>query len=204
MLIVGITGSIGSGKTALASLLRQKTAAVLDADLIAHEVLGNRSAVAQKIVDEFGSSILRSDGEIDRKKLAEMVFSDPEKLDALDRIVHPHVIERINRRLAEIEKEGSYPIAIVDAPLIIEAGMREMHDLIVVVVANDELRLARAASLGLTPEDVRMRDRNQMPQAEKIKYADYIIENNGSLQELEQKAADLWQFLQKKLQEKRV
>jgi dephospho-CoA kinase len=202
MLVVGITGNIGSGKTTLSALLKEKSVEVLDADLIAHEVQGNRSDVSQKIVDEFGTFVLQPNGEIDRKRLAEIVFNDPQRLDALDRIVHPHVIIRIDRRLREIEKEGAHPIVIVDAPLIIEAGMREMHDLIVVVVANDDLRLVRAASLGLTPEDVRMRDRNQMPQEEKTEYADYIIENNGSLEELEQKAADLWRFLQKKLQEK--
>ncbi len=122
----------------------------------------------------------------------------------LNRIVHPVVIKRINKKLEETEKERPESIVVIDAPLIIEAGMVGMLDLLVVVVAREDVRLSRAASMGLTPEDVRVRDGSQIPQKEKIELAGYIIENEGSLAELRKKAEDLWETLQKKLGKKRV
>lgn len=204
MLVVGITGSIGAGKTTLASMLKEKGAEVLDADLIAHEAMEPQSPAWQEVVDEFGESVLGKNKEIDRKKLAEIVFANSEKLKALNRIVHPRVIERVNSKLKELRKEKPNTIAVIDAPLLIEAGMKEMLDLLMVVVTKEELRLARAAGLGLTAVEMRNRNEKQMPQGEKARYADYIIENEGGLEELKQKAEDLWQILQKKLAEKRV
>lgn len=204
MLVVGITGSIGSGKTVLASMLQEKGAEVLDADLIAHEVVSRESPGRQAVIDKFGESVFQENGEIDRKKLARIVFDNPEKLKMLNQIVHPLVIARVNSRLEEISKEKPRSVALIDAPLIVEAGMRKMFDLLVVVVAREELRLARATALGLTTDEIRARDRAQMPQEEKIRYADYIIENEGSLEELRRKADDLWELLQKRLGEKRV
>jgi len=204
MLVVGITGSIGAGKTTLALVLEEKGVEVLDADLIAHEVTEPQSPVWREVVDEFGESVLGKNKEIDRKKLAEIVFANSEKLEALNRIVHPRVIERVNSKLKELRKEKPNTIAVIDAPLLIEAGMKEMLDLLVVVVTKEELRLARTAGLGLTAVEMRNRNEKQMPQEEKARYADYVIENEGSLEELKQKAENLWQVLQKKLEEKRV
>lgn len=204
MLVVGITGSIGAGKTTLASMLKEKGAEVLDADLIAHEVMEPQSPVWQEVVDKFGESVLGKNKEIDRKKLAEIVFANSEELEALNRIVHPRVIERVNSKLEELRKEEPNTIAVIDAPLLIEAGMKEMLDLLVVVMTREELRLARAAGLGLTAVEMRNRNEKQVPQEEKARYADCIIENEGSLEELRRKAEDLWQVLQKKLEEKRV
>lgn len=203
MLVVGITGSIGAGKTTLALVLEEKGVEVLDADLIAHEVTEPQSPVWREVVDEFGESVLGKNKEIDRKKLAEIVFANSEKLEALNRIVHPRVIERVNSKLKELRKEKPNTIAVIDAPLLIEAGMKEMLDLLVVVVTKEELRLARTAGLGLTAVEMRNRNEKQMPQEEKARYADYVIENEGSLEELKQKAENLWQVLQKKLEEKR-
>lgn len=203
MLVVGITGSIGAGKTTLASMLKEKGAEVLDADLIAHEAMELQSPAWQEVVDEFGESVLGKNKEIDRKKLAEIVFANSEKLEALNRIVHPRVIERVNSKLKELRKEKPNTIAVIDAPLLIEAGMKEMLDLLVVVVTKEELRLARAAGLGLTAVEMRNRNEKQMPQEEKARYADYIIENEGGLEELRRKADDLWEVLRKKLGEKR-
>lgn len=204
MLIVGVTGSIGAGKTTFASMLKEKGAEVLDADLIAHEAMEPQSSVWREVVDEFGESVLGKNKEIDRKKLAEIVFANSEKLKALNRIVHPRVIERVNSKLKELRKEKPNTIAVIDAPLLIEAGMKEMLDLLVVVMTKEELRLARAAGLGLTVVEMRNRNEKQMPQAEKVRHADYIIENEGGLEELRRKAEDLWQVLRKKLEEKRV
>lgn len=183
-MIVGLTGGIASGKSLVAGELERLGARIVDADLIAREVVAPGMPAWRDIVAGFGESILLEDGSIDRKKLGATVFSDPAKLKRLNDITHPRIREKIRERVAEMEREDSNPLIVVDAALLIEGGLYKEMSKVIVVYADEEKqthRLRKRDGVGLG--EAKKRIDAQMPLKEKREYADYVIDNNGTVNE---------------------
>ncbi len=193
--VIGLTGGFCCGKTTVARMLKTLGAVVVDADRIAHYVM-RRKAVKAEILDAFGTGILEH-GEVSRARLAEIVFDGTkEKLGMLNSIVHPPVIAQIKKILRrESRREESVHLLVVDAPLLIEAGVSSLFFKLVVVRAGEEVQMRRAAANGLSEAEVRSIITAQMPLEEKVKLADYVIENGGCLAETFAQVRNLWRRL---------
>lgn len=186
MLKVGLTGGIGCGKSHILREFHKLGVYTIDADEIAHEVILPDQPAYGEILETFGSEILAPDQTIDRKKLGEKIFSDGKAREKLNRIVHPLVLQEEARRTAGFEdlKDPKSPIIMVDAALMIETGSYRKYDFVVVVYCHPQVQLQRVmARDGLSEEEALQRIQSQMPLLEKIKYADYLIENSGRLSE---------------------
>jgi dephospho-CoA kinase len=195
MFVVGLTGGIGSGKSTFAALLAERGARVIDADRLGREALKPGEAAWHSVVDTFGSEIL-SEGsmEIDRAKLAEIVFNRPHKLAALNQIVHPVILEGIAEQLEALRDTGE--IVVLDAALIVEMGLEDHCDALVVVVASDEERAGRLQrDRGMSPADIRARMGSQAAAEDRIAKADIVVTNDGSLAELAAEADRVWKDL---------
>jgi dephospho-CoA kinase len=181
MLKAGLTGSIAVGKSHVLAMFSELGAHVLDADQTARDVVKPGSKGLQQIVEHFGTSILTSAGELDRPKMASIVFADDEKRELLNAIVHPLVFEEQDRWLRETEKTDPRGIAIVDAALMIESGGYKRFDELIVVWCEPEIQLKRLMLRDeLALEDAQKRIASQMPQKEKKKYADHLIDTSSS------------------------
>ncbi len=177
-MILGLTGSLGSGKSLVSSILRDLGARVICADEIAREVVAKGSPALQEIAREFGPAVLLPDGSLDRRALAARVFADPNDRRKLEQIVHPRVRVRERELLAQ---HAGDPLVILDIPLLFETGAEELCDAVAVVVVNEEARASRLmADRGMTPGEIASRLAAQMPQAEKARRADFIIDNSGT------------------------
>ncbi|HTA92263.1 MAG TPA: dephospho-CoA kinase [Polyangiaceae bacterium] len=186
--VFGLTGGIGSGKSTVAQRLRARGLPVVNADELARDVVTLESEGLARIVDYFGSGVLNALGELDRGRLAAIVFSDPEARHALDSIVHPLVRKLAGERFAALAERGE-PLACYEVPLLYEVGLERTFSPVVVVNAPEALRRPRLAVRdGLDPSALAARIAAQMPLAEKVKRADYVIENDGSLAVLEQRS----------------
>ena len=206
MLKVGLTGGIASGKSAVGEMFVALGAHLIQADRIAHELMHPGQPVYAEIVRHFGPGILNLDGTINRPKLADAAFdSRPEKksseVNELNRIVHPAVIRRQEEWMGQIGRLHPRAIAIVEAALIIEAGAAGRFDRLIVVTCRDEQRVKRFAarhhlSLEAARQEVTRRMAAQLPDAEKIKAADYVIDNAGSLDGTREQVHEVWQRLE--------
>lgn len=184
MIVIGLTGNIGSGKSTVARRLAGLGAKTIDADQVARKVVLPGSACLEEIVREFGRSILNDQGELDRKKMGDVVFADPEARTRLNNIIHPWITEEIRGEITRFKKRpellGSAGVLVVDAPLLIETGLQHNVDEVWVVKVDLKEQLQRLARRdGLAPEDVMNRLDAQLPQEEKLKYARRIIDNSG-------------------------
>lgn len=178
MLVVGLTGSFGTGKSFVAGIFKSLGAVVIDADRLAHEAIKKGSPAYRRIVKTFGATILDTGGEIDRRKLGRIVFTDPDELKLLNSIVHPEVIKNIKDK---IRKYTDKKVVVIDAPLLIEARIAGMADHLVVVTCPRSEQVARCIKkFGLKKEDVLKRIRSQAPLARKIRMADHVAHNGGS------------------------
>lgn len=192
--VIGVTGGFGTGKSTVARMLGRYGAEVLDADRIARDAVSPGGGIYKKIVSLFGSSILDKDKRIDRKKLGRVVFDDREKLMRLNALVHPHVI----RRIKDAVRRGKKRFCVIDAPLLIEAGLHKQSDVIVVVTASPRTQIARAAkNLGITKKDAVKRIGRQLPLKKKMRLADFIIDNDGSLRSTGRRVERLWRKITK-------
>ena len=181
MLNVGLTGGIATGKSTVARILVEKGARLIDFDELSHVVEETGGPVCQEIVRHFGEGILHDDRTINRRKLGDIVFVDREKLDLLNRLVHPAVFKEWNRRIEEIRQVQPDAIVLSDIPLLIEAGMKPMVDLVLLVYLPPEEQIARmVARNGYSREDAEKRIASQMPIGEKLPYADIVVHNDGS------------------------
>jgi len=195
MVVIGVTGNIGSGKSTVCRILARLGARVIDADRLAHEAYKPHSQTWQALVDLFGQDIVRPDGKIDRRKLGQMVFSDPNALAQLNRLVHPEAYRLAQERIADYRSEGAKAVAL-EATLLIEAGWRDLVDRLWVVVAPQAVVVQRVKEQqGLGEPQVLGRLKSQMPAEEKTEYADAVIYNDGSLERLESRVAELWRNL---------
>ena len=196
-LVVGVTGGLSSGKSALCRMLGERGAVLIDADAVSREVTGAASPVLSDLVDRFGADILRPSGELDRKALGKLAFSSPEAVRDLNKLTHPAILGAIRDKLEGMAESGYDGIVLVEAALIVEeAASRELFDAIVAVVCADSTRLSRLSRLpkGKAAELLE-RTRSQLPDGQKAGGADYVVHNDGDLKELEFKADELWRKL---------
>jgi dephospho-CoA kinase len=197
MFIIGLTGGIATGKSTVVEMFRRKGAEIIDADRLAREVVEPDQPAWQEIVNWFGNAILLPNRQLDRVKLAELVFNDQQKMKILNSIIHPRVGSRILELTRKIEAENPDAVVIYDIPLLIEAGMQEMVDLIILVYAPRELQLERLRQRdSLSPEEAEQRLSAQLPIEEKKKYAHQVIDNSGSLVKTEQQVDRFWSDLE--------
>ena len=201
MVKVGLTGSIGTGKSTVAEIFKQLGAYVIDADKIVHSLL-KREDVKKKIKDIFGD-VFDENGEVDKKKLASIVFSNPEKKRLLENILHPLVFQEIQNWLKEIEKKDPEGVAVAEVPLMIETGSYKNYDKVIVVYAPENLQLKRLLKKGMSEEEAIRRIKSQMPIDEKVKYADIVIYNTGSIEELKKSVEDIYIRLKEEARRKK-
>lgn len=185
MRIIGITGGIGSGKSTVTQFLREKGYHIVDADLIAREIVAPGTAVLEELVAHFGSDILLSDGSLNRKKLAELAFATPAETKELDRITHSAIIKSVQAQIEQSEKELNPQILFVDAALLIETGLYKKVDEVWLIVAHEALRIKRVAKRDATDANrIKQRIRMQMTDEQKTRHAYRVIDNSGTKQEL--------------------
>jgi dephospho-CoA kinase len=197
--IIGLTGGIATGKSTVVEMLRRKGALIIDADQLAREVVEPNQPAWQEVLSWLGDSVLLPDLNLDRVKIAELVFGDQQKLKTLNAIIHPRVGTRILELTREIEQANPDAVIIYDIPLLIEAGMQEMVDLILLVYAPPALQLKRLIERdNLTAEEAELRLVAQLPIDEKKRFAHQIIDNSGSLAETEKQVDRFWSDLESK------
>jgi dephospho-CoA kinase len=212
LLKVGLTGGIASGKSIVGEMFVALGANLIQADTIAHELMQPGEAVYQEVVRHFGEGVLNPDGTVNRARLAEAAFGAPggnqsSRIQELNRIVHPEVIRRQEAWMAEAGRKDSRSIAIVEAALILEAGSAKRFDRLVVVTCLPEQRIRRwAARVGVDEatarREVARRMAAQLPDDEKIKAADYVIDNSGSLDETQVRANEVYGKLKRETEQK--
>ncbi len=201
MLLVGLTGGIGSGKSTVSAMLAERGAEVIDADHIAREVVMPGTHAWCKIRDHFGPEVLFPDGYIDRQALADRVFGSPSKLALLNEITHPAIFERIADRL-EAARDRDV-IVILDAALLIETGLAQRVDVLIVTHSPKEVQVERLTARGMAPGQAAARLGAQLPPEERLARADLVIDNSGSLEELGRQVDDVWKQLEHRLAEQR-
>ncbi len=196
MLIIGITGNIGTGKTTVAKIFKKLGAVVIDADEIAHALIEPSKPAWKKIKSFFGDSILNDDDTINRRALSKIVFADRCRLKRLCDIVHPLVYRDINSKLIEIKKAKPNAVVVLDAPLLIESGCRSKIDKLIVVSCRRDVQIKRTCKrFGIKRSQVLERLKAQMPLKDKIKLADFVIDNSGSPSRTERQAISVWKRL---------
>lgn len=192
MLVIGLTGGIGTGKTEVSRLLAQLGATVINADQVGHEAYTPHSEAWQEVVRTFGEDILQDSGEIDRRKLGGIVFADPERLATLNGIMHPRMAAIVREKLEVLESQGT-DVAVVEAAVLFEAGWDALvgevwttESLVDTVVERLQQRN------GFAPEEIRKRIASQMPSEDRARRADEVIENDGELEDLETAVREVW------------
>ena len=192
MRVIGLTGGIASGKSSVARMLEQMGAAIIDADLLAREVVAPGEPAYQAIVEAFGNGILNPDRTIDRGALGKLVFADPGARRRLESITHPAIGRRAEERLGELRLQGT-PVAFYVAPLLVEAGVTSRVDEIWVVYVDEETQVRRLmARDGADREEAIRKIATQMPMDEKKKFGKVVIDNRGTPEETERQVGDIW------------
>jgi dephospho-CoA kinase len=191
MLRIGLTGGIASGKSVVASMLRDRDYPVLDADALAHELLEPGQPVYDEVVREFSREILLPGGAVDRKKLGAIVFSDRQRRARLNEITHPRIWDIAAKWFAALDRPGGPDFAVLEAALILEGGSQKSLDRVIVCWCRPEQQLERLKERGLLPEDAQRRIAAQMPIDEKRRLADDVIDCSRSIEETEQQVAQL-------------
>lgn len=195
MIVVGLTGGIATGKSTVARMFAKRGATVLDGDEMVRELQRKGTTVYDATVEAFGPRIVRDDETLDRKLLGEMVFRDEKLRRRLEAIVHPALVAAVEQRLAELERDG-VPMTVVELPLLIEAGSERRFDWVVVVTAPEEVQVTRLmADRRLTREEALGRIHSQMPLPEKVKRADFVVENRGDIQEAERRVQEIYEVM---------
>lgn len=192
MRVVGLTGGIGSGKSEVSRILRELGAPVIDADALTHQCQERGEDVWRAVWRRYGWGILSQDGELLRRKLGHVIFRDAAEREALNQIVHPAVRQKIRDRLNDLTSLG-HRVVVLDIPLLLEGDWREGVDEIWVVYSDPDQQLARVMQRDhLGPAEAQRRIAAQIPLADKIRYADHVIDNQGSLSSLREQVKQLW------------
>jgi len=190
--VIGLTGGIASGKSTVSAKLKELGAAVIDADLLARDVVRKGEIAYNKIVQCFGADILLPGGDIDRKKLGNIVFSDKEKLELLNSITHPEIINRMKERIQELKAEGA-KVIVVDAAILIEMGLHKYVDSVWVLSVDRETQLKRLAERDKYDyREAENRINSQFTDEVRKKYADVVIDNSKPIEEVEKRLEELW------------
>lgn len=192
---VGLTGGIGSGKSTASRLLAERGAFVVDADVIAREVVAPESDGLAALVAEFGSEILQADGSLDRAALAGLVFADPSQRAKLDAITHPRIAKLTHDRFSQA---APGQIVVHDVPLLTELGLQRNYAHVVVIDCPDELRVERLVGRGLSAQDARARIASQASREQRLAIADTVLDNSGSSDALVAQVDELWEVLESK------
>lgn len=197
MLRVGLTGGIATGKSTVGLMFVELGCHLIDSDRITHQLLEPGQAVHDAVVKEFGERIVAADGAIDRRVLGNIVFKEnPEARKTLNRLVHPAVTRRQQEWLSEMAQKDPAGIAIVDAALMIEVGTYKNYDKVVVVTCSPEVQKARLLQRsGMNEDEIDLRIRSQMPMSEKVKYADFVIDNSGDRLQTRSQVEDVHSIL---------
>lgn len=199
MHVIGLTGGIASGKSTVTSFFRERGIPVIDADILGHRTYDPGTETYQKVVETFGPEVVAPDGTIDRKVLGSKVFGKPDELKKLTDIVWPGIRRLASEQLAEFEAAGN-DIVVLEAAVLLEAGWEDLVDEIWVVVVDPEIAVQRlAARNGLDPDAARARIASQLTNEERIARGGVIIENNGTLEELNARIQQAWDSLQERL-----
>jgi dephospho-CoA kinase len=193
MLLVGLTGGIGSGKSTVTRMLEERGAVILDADVFAREAVRGGSEGFRRVVERFGKGVVAPDGELDRPRLASIVFNDRAALDDLEAVIHPEV-RRLIADGIQAHLDTADVVVLVN-PLLIEMGTHRDCDVVVVVSVSPETQVARSVGRGMAEDDVRARIAAQLPLEERARQADVIIDNEGTLDDLERQVDRLWDRL---------
>jgi dephospho-CoA kinase len=192
MKVIGLTGGIGSGKSTVSKYLQELGAVLIDADKVGHAAYQPDTETWREVVATFGQQILTSDGNIDRKKLGAIVFSNPESLEKLNRIVHPRMYEMMKAQIDEYRQQG-VKVVVLEAAILLEASWTPLVDEVWVTVAPESTVVERTKErTGLPEEQILARIRSQMSSEERAKHADVVISNDGSMDELKIKVKELW------------
>jgi len=190
---VGLTGGIGAGKSTVARMLAERGAVVIDADLIARELVEPGQPALAELVEAFGPQVLRSDGSLNRGLLAHLAFGSPEATQRLNAIMHPRIARESARR---IEAVHGVEVVVYDMPLLVETGQQDAVDVVVVVDVPEDEQMRRAVTFrGLGEEDVRRRMQAQAGRSERTGVADYVIDNSGTLEQTREQVDALWRAL---------
>ena len=199
MKIFGLTGNIGTGKSTVADILEELGAYIIDADQIARQIVEKGSDTLKELAAEFGKEIVNSDQALNRKKLSEIVFSDKNKLDRLNKITHPKILDQIRNEIF-ISMEKGFKITIIEAALIgVEGRLRNLLNGLIVVTTTKENQIGRIKQRdNLSIEDIEKRIESQKKNNEIIKYADHVINNDSSLDELRDNVSQVWSEINKK------
>ena len=196
MLRVGLTGGIGSGKSAVSSRLAARGAVVIDSDVIAREVVAKGTDGLAEVVEAFGNDVLTAEGELDRPALGRIVFGDESARRRLEAIIHP----RVRARASEIEAQSPVAAIVVhDIPLLVETGQVDRFDLVLVVDAPVDVQLERlTAQRGMADEEAKQRIASQASRADRLAAADLVVENSGTLIDLDRRIDEVWATLEQR------
>ena len=199
MIIAGLTGGIATGKSTVSSILREAGAIIIDADAIARDAVKKNLPAWHEIVRVFGKEVLLPDGEIDRARLGGIIFRDSTKKEILNKIVHPHVIQKVAELIEEIGGRAPDSIVILDVPLLIEAEMHKGLEDVILVYTPEQLQIKRLIERdGISDEEALLRVRSQMPIEKKREFATIIIDNSGTIETTNKRALEVFDGLKKK------
>lgn len=191
---IGVTGIFASGKGTVCEMFRELGAGVVDTDIVAREIMEPGSAGLKKVVEEFGDSFLLSDGTLDRRGFANHVFTSAEKVKRLNEITHPVILDIV------MDRSSGEGIFMINTPLLFESGFdKYMEKNIVVTAGNDQVLDRGSRRDNISPEEIKERLKHQIPLNEKVKLADYVIDNSGDIDNTKRQVADIWKILTRNL-----
>ena len=196
MVVIGVTGGVGTGKTTVANMLKRLGAVVLDADAIAHQVMEPKRLAWRQIVKTFGEGVLNDDQTVNRRRLAALVFQDEQSRKRIERIIHPRVLRQIKVRLHRLRRTRKMQVVVLDIPLLIEAGAQDLADVLVVVTASPDVQRERLrAKFGWTDEEITARIGAQWDVSAKAALADVVVDNADGVETTRTQVKRLWNRL---------
>ena len=187
---IAVTGGIASGKSAVCQVLQELGAFVVDADAIVHELLTPDTSIGQQVIRLLGNNIVKN-GKLSRRAIADKVFNDPETLHALEKILHPAVLEKINLLYRLACSQKSSKVFFVEIPLLFEIGQEKFYDAVIVTITNEKLAQQRYRSVGHSDEEFFLRMKRQLDPEKKAQRADYVIRNEGSIDDLRKQVKNI-------------
>jgi dephospho-CoA kinase len=203
ILRAGLTGGIASGKSTIRELFAELGCFTIDADKLVADLYRPGAAGHAALVRTYGDDVALPSGEIDRVKLSAIAFASPENARQLNALIHPIVLDEAERRMRELERTGRDAIAIVEATLLVEAGAVPRYDKVIVVDVDPQTQIARAIGRGMAREEVARRIANQMPREERLRHADYVIDNSGDLDAAREKVRTVYAAIDRDLATKK-
>ena len=198
MVVIGVTGGVGTGKSTVAKMFKELGAAVLDADAIAHQVMEPKRLAWRQIVETFGEGVLNEDQTINRSRLASIVFQDVQRRKQLEAMIHPHVLRHIKQQLHRLRRNRRVKAAVLDVPLLVETGADQFVDALVVVTAPPSVQRERLSRRYGGSEDLEARIASQWELSAKVALADYVVDNANGVDATRTQVKRIWQQLEQR------